>query len=124
MTFEDLISSPEAYGILLAAWMTSWLLKRLSRGRPFRKDPNFKLLLTVLPVTIGAIAGPFVLDGQGMSTASLALAGAGAAAPATVSYATLRQISELPWLPPPARALLMVLLEREPKDPPKAGGAT
>lgn len=113
MTIEALLQSPEAYIIAVAAWMLNWLLKLAVQNKPIRKDPNFKLLLSVLPLCLGAALGYFLfVDLEGSTEATRALAGAGAAAPAVVSYSTIKQISQLSWLPAQAKALLAILLQR------------
>lgn len=126
MTLEQLISSPEAYMILLLAWVVNWLLKRAARTRPFRRDPHFKLALTILPLAVGAVAGTFLFDSPGATELELAVAGAGAAAPAVVSYSALKQLSALPWLPARVASLLAVLLERsrDLPDEPETGNET
>ncbi len=110
MTLEQLISSPIAYTIFTVAWGFNWTVKRFTRGALWRSSPWFKLLLTVLPLLLGGAIGVIAFEGDNQVV--LALAGVGAAAPAVLSYAALKQLSELPGLPESARSILAVLLER------------
>lgn len=122
MTLEQLISSPTAYAILLFAWGFTWGIKRLLRSTSLRSEPAFKLALSVLPLLLGAVCGLLVFD-FGTEFERLA-AGLVAAAPAVVSYSTLRQLSELPGLPVPLRAILLVLLERSAEGRARSEGST
>ena len=100
MTIEQLVVSPISYFILLGAWCINSTLKYLVRAQSWRGAAWFKLALTVIPILLGAALGTLMMD-QDASSWERALAGAGAAAPAVVSYNTFRQISEIPSLPAP-----------------------
>jgi len=119
MSFVELLQSPDAWAIAVLVGGVVPVLKRQLRARlgAHRDKPEMKLGLMVVAGLLGVLAipisdllsVPFFPD---LPQADRLVGGLLSSLPAMVGHDALKQIGQIPWLPPQVGLVIELLIQR------------